>query len=407
MRKDAVSWWDMPGPQRFVGDIAADLAAGRHVVVGLPPHTPPRLLDHLKTYSQAGPDARSWQSPPTPQLGEEQSPAEWMWQYWKQGQDDQCPFDLTPQELAKQTDLPVGKRVVITNLLLNDWQKWWDFLLGYAQQAQQTNSLRRTLFCLLIDDPEVLARLPTNQESQFRIHRYDGRCSRLDMQLYVAAHNREATREVPQPLVEEIQQELAALLFRTDPDAALKVAELLKPEAFALQTIVEGVAANRNWPVTVPKVILSPTEEWAYGWTDECHSRTWRHPGAPHAIAPRHRAEMALWQAQVRVLLPWIEQRRRELVCEPTTRKFLKGKLPKTFDRPYWKGDQDDLTYTKEQVDGLELGFVTDLFKNNLNPLDAGLKGCKRKFYHLKEARDKLSHLKTLSWQEVERLLTT
>lgn len=405
MRSAADAWWDMPGPQRFVSSVAADLAAGRHVVVGLPPHTPPHLLTHLKNHFQPRLDARSWQAPPPPQLAENQSPAEWMWSYWKQGQADLCPFDLTPQDLARRTDLPVGKRVILTNMLPADWPKWWEFLASYAQQAQHTNALRRTLFCILVEDPEILTRLPTTQESQYRIHRYDGSCSRLDMQLYVAAHHAIAAGEAPISLVEEIRYELAALLFRTDPDAALQVAALAKPEVFALQALVKDVAANRQWPAAVPKPAASSDQEWAYGWIDQRHARAWRHPGAPHAIVPLQRAKMALWQAQVRVLLPWIEQRRRELVCEPLISTFLKGKLPHTFDRSYWKGSQDDLTYTKEQVDSLELGFIIDLF-NKQTSLDAILKSNKRKFRSLKDARDKLSHLKSLSWQEVDTLLS-
>jgi hypothetical protein len=362
-------------------------------------------VTHLKNYFQPRLDARSWQSPPPPHLAEDQSPAEWMWNYWKQGDVDLCPFDLTPQDLARRTDLPVGKRVVLNNMLPADWAKWWDFLVGYAQQAQQTNALRRTLFCILVEDPEILTRLPTTQESQYRIHRYDGSCSLLDMQLYVAAHHAASAGEAPLSLVEEICQELAALLFRTDPDAALQVAAIAKPEAFALQAIVKDVAANRQWPAAVPKPVASPDQEWAYGWIDQRHARAWRHPGAPHAIVPRQRAEMALWQAQVRVLLPWIEQRRRELICEPPTGTFLKGKLPHTFERPYWKESQDDLTYTKEQVDGLELGFIIDLFKNQTG-LDATLRSNRQKFRSLKNARDKLSHLKSLSWQEVDILLS-
>ena len=404
MRKEAISWWDMPGPQRFVGDIAADLEAGRHVVVGLPPHTPSQLLNHLIHYSQPGLDIRSWQYVSPPQLADDQSPAEWMWHYWKQGQDDPCPFDLTPQELARRTDLPVGKRVVLSNLLPVDWQKWWDFLWDYASQAQQTNSLRRNLFCLLVEDPAVLACLPTKQESQFRVHCYDGRCSRLDMQLYVAAHNGGSTSDAPLTLIEEIRQELAALLFQTDPDAALEVAKLPTPEAFALQSIVENVATKRQWSTDVHKITAGTAVEWAHGWIDQRHPRAWRHPGAPHAIAPHQRAEMALWQAQVRVLLPWIEQRRRELLCEQPVRTFLKGKLPHQFERD-WKTTQAELHYTKDQVDSLELGFILELFSEKWDKMDAGQKASIRKFKALKAGRDNLSHLKPMSWQEIEALL--
>jgi hypothetical protein len=363
-------------------------------------------LSHLKNHFQPRLDARSWQSPPPPHLAENQSPAEWMWHYWKQGQADLCPFDLTPQDLARQTDLPVGKRVVISNVTPVDWSKWRDFLAGYAQQAQHTNALRRNLFCLFIEDPEILTRLPNTQESQYRIHRYDGYCNRLDMQLYVSSHAATLASAVPLSLVEEIRQELAALLFRTDPDAALQVAALAKPEALDLQAIVQNVATNRQWSVTVPKPAAVPDQEWAYGWIDQRHAQAWRHPGAPHPIVPRQRVEMALWQAQIRVVLPWIEQRRRELVCEPPVSTFLKGKLPYTFNRPFWKGSLDDLTFSKEQVDYLELGFIIDLFYENRAVLDATLKRFYQKFRTLKDVRDRLSHLKTLNWAEVDNLLS-
>lgn len=405
MRSASASWWAMPGPERFVRDLAADLAAGRHVVVGLPPHTPPGLLPHLAHHARPGVDARAWQFPPAPHLAQDQSPAEWLWHYWKQGQpDDQCPFDLTPQQLARQADLPVGKRVVLTGLLPADWPQWLSFLVEYAQQAQQTTALRRTLFCLVVEDPHILADLPTRQDSQYRIHRYDGRCGQLDAHLYVAAHLLKPANAGPLSLVEEIQQELAALLFRTDPAAAVQVAELPTPDAYALQAVVESIAAGRQWPPAAPKPALGLTEQWAHGWIDQRHARAWRHPGAPHAITPRQRAEMALWQAQVRVLLPWIEQRRREVLVEPAVDKFLKGKLPRTFERQHWKGDATNRTYHKEQVDRLELGFITELFWEGRHELDAGLRLRRQKFEALKTHRDQLSHLKTLSWQEVESL---
>ena len=372
----------MPGPQRFVRELAADLAGGRHVVVGLPPHTPPDLLTHLTHHVKPGLDARTWQFPAVPHLAENQSPAEWLWHYWKQGQVDQCPFDLTPQQLARQPDLPVGKRVVLAGLQQEDWPQWWKFLVEYAQQAQQTNALRRIVFCLVVEDPQILAILPSQQESHYRIHRYDGRCNQLDAQLYVTNQLAKPTNSGPMTLVMEIQLELAALLFRSDPAAAMQVAGLHNPDAYALQMVVESIVTSRQWPAAIPKTARSLDEQWANGWIDQRHARAWRHPGAPHAITPRQRAEMALWQAQVRVLLPWIEQRRRELLAEPAVNRFLKSKLPFTFKRDYWDADEDDLTYQKEQVDSLELGFIKELFGNR-RELDNGLRASKQKFGEL------------------------
>ena len=382
----------MPGPARFVRHIAADMANGKNVIVGLPPHAPTHLLEHLHRQPQPGIGANSWQFLSPPILTKHLSPAEWLWQHWKLNQDGPCPKGFSAQDLAQRPDFPLGQRVVLQDIEQEEWPRWFDFLDNYANQAQQTSLLRRTVFCCLVRSPAVLATHSQLRQAHARVHLYQNCCSQLDAQLFVSGNLNAAVQQSGRSaLALEIRHELAAILFRNDPVAALRVAEMPEPQLSDLQEIIEDTRKTKGWTESKRP---TPAEEWAHGWTDTFTQPIWRHPGAPYANSPRQWAEMALWQAQIRVLLPWLEQHRRELLRIPALQAALASKLPYTSTE-----SRDPVT--KYKIDTLELGEMHYLLEGC-----ATLRALRGKVYKLKKCRNELSHLRPLHWSTIEELST-
>jgi len=373
------------------------MAGGKSVVIGLPPHAPAQLLENLRRQPQPGFGANSWQLLEPPTLPKHLSPAEWLAQKWQLLQDKPHPEGISAQELARSTDFPVGRRIVLQEIAECDWPKWVDFLDNYSNQAQQFPSPQRTVFCCVVRSPVILMRLEHLRQAHIRVHLYQNCCSHLDLMLFATEHTG-AMAGMP-PLLQEIHQELAAILFRTDPVAAIRTMTLPAPQVSDLQTIIEDICLERGWSNEAFKANMPPIAEWANGWTNTYSQQhlVWQHPGTPHTNSPQQWAEMAVWQAQARVLLPWLEQQRRIILRDSAFRAVLAGFLPHLVDEKRNK--------YKHAVDELELGELhfllceARLAEKKWGPLKNRLK-------RLKEYRNNLSHLKPLSWSEIELIAT-
>jgi hypothetical protein len=387
-----ISWWTMPGPSRFLQRIAADMAGGKSVVIGLPPHAPAQMLESLRRQPQPGFGANSWQQLEPLALPAHLSPAEWLAQKWQLLQDKPHADGISAQELARSAGFPVGRRVVLQEMAESDWPKWVAFLDNYTNQAQQFPSPQRTVFCCVVRSPAILIHLEKLRQAHTRVHLYQNCCSRLDSLLFATEHM-DGMASKP-PLLQEIQQELAAILFRTDPAAAMEVIKLAVPQATDLQNIIENICQERGWTDAAFANNLPPVQEWAHGWTDTYspHQLIWHHPGTPHTNSSQQWAEMAVWQAQARVLLPWLEQQRRKTLRNPALQAALKAHLPHTPLTPD--------APRKYQVDELELGEICYLL-NRINRIH-WFKVIKQ-LDDLKYIRHELSHLRSLTWGEIER----
>lgn len=295
------SWWNLPGPGEFVRRVVYDLRSGRNVVILVPEWAPAGLREAI-----AGqfPRDGGW-------FWEELRPSEW---------DDPCPLAYLSARFvgssfsSRRAGLQAltacerfrGYVFWVEDQVADTWHAWRQFLVEYEPHCRGCALDERSLFCVLVRGRPALD--PPPAEVCLSVRTWQGQMDPLDMLLYCWSLFRYRGWSL-------IQRHLAAAICASlacwDPATAEELAQKDLPELLAPQSTLAAIAESRGWNCAP----LKPWPElWAEGKAD-LYGGTWRLHSALLACQPSD-AELRsrLWQGQISVLLPFLEEKRRELL---------------------------------------------------------------------------------------------
>lgn len=297
-------WWQLPGPASFVRRIADELAEGRNVVLALPEHLPAELSRAIRDERFPDGEAGRWirltaasenQSSPARQVADivlRQHPASVL---------------VTATHLA-QNDEHSGSVISVDGLTRDTWPVWRDFVEEYAHACRSRTVFERIVFIISLTGEPTLD-IPANDVT-LAVHQWYGVVEPIDQLLYASHLMRDC--KIPR-LQREIVLMVVAHLALWDP----LVAEYLCRQPFKLVldpiSVLADFGAKREW-TCLPD---DAKTRWSCGMSDrfadvdQLHSAALAASSAAHAVDEIRRR---IWSAQVGVLLPFVEIRRRELL---------------------------------------------------------------------------------------------
>ena len=355
-------WWDLPGPGGFVADVADDLRDGRCVTVELPAHAPPGLPEAVRAALGASwgwrPVAHPDAAPPTDVLYDRCLPGS-------------ATERRTPRSLVAEEDLE-GHVLWVDHAAPPALPAWRDFLRSYAEAARgQRHDYARIALCLRgrapAEGPPIPADLP------LATYRWGGQARPLDMLAYAARVHHGAE---PTPLEQRLAVELVARLAAFDPDAAARLGSLRLQDLHGPLEALRTLAGERGWIPSPAHVLAEPT--WHLGMCDSPHERPRLHPAFLAAANDVAALDRLVWQAQIAVVFPFLEERRRDLL------DVLDPVLTVPFEHPYG--------VVREKAD-LELGHLYTQLSRLGSQAPSGLLGLAGAF---RDARNALAHLRPL-----------
>jgi hypothetical protein len=315
----ALSWWQLPGPARLVAAVADDLDRGRCAVLALPAHAPagfyPAVQQALR--SIAGQPQR-WRAPHLPALAPPElvdspplTPQAWLHHYLPPTEADAA-APATALGLAQRPGFG-GYRVLLQPTAA-DAPAWLAWLAEYQQALLQVRHAERTLFLLVLTGaaalllPPATAGLPT--------HAYRHHASTTDLALHL---HFTCPRPPHEPaLLHRVRLSVAAALAPFDPETAqalatCPLATLLQPAAW-----LSALAQQRAWPSSSAfkaKMLPAEAEElWAAGLRVAIDGHPVLHPAALAQHGQLEALATRIWEGQLPVLLPFLEQRRQALL---------------------------------------------------------------------------------------------
>ena len=203
---------------------------------------------------------------------------------------------------------------------------------------------------------------------------WDGSVDNVDLLLFANEKLRERT---PDPLLRSLLANTVARVAAWDYDsAAILVAEndqiIMDPTE-----VLRAIAKDRGWDADTPL-------DWRLGTASRAGVA---HPVRAAVEDPPVEIERRLWSAQLVVLLPWIEERRHDVVA---------GNLYEVKRQMRADGDGQGDPYD------IEVGDLYALFARR-----GGHRGIRKTLQCLRDGRNVLAHRRHLSYDRVLGLIAS
>lgn len=337
----ALGWWQLPGPARLVAAVADDLDRGRCAAVALPAHAPagfyPAVQQALRALAGqpqrwraphlpalAPPDESPDQSPDDP-AAPSPTPQTWLHHYLPPAEAGTAP-PATALALAQRPGFG-GYRVLLQPAPA-DADAWLAWLAGYQQALPQVRHAERTVFLLVLAG--AAAPLLPPPAAGLPCHTYRDQASAADLALHLHFACPRSPHEPP--LLHRVRLAVAAAVAAFDPDTAVALATgplatLLQPAAW-----LSALAQDRGWPAAPApafgaRVPAAAAEAlWAAGRRAPVDGHPCLHPAALAQAGHLEALATRVWEGQLPVLLPFLEQRRQALLRQLAQR--LRPLLP-------------------------------------------------------------------------------
>lgn len=351
-------WWTLPGPASFVEEVEGDLRRGRNVVLSLPLHLPDGIRGAVQARLR---DEWLWTTLPA-SATEGKSPLEVLF--------ERCATNAARQgrHSASAFAEQAGEepRIIWIDALRSaSWPAWRRFLVEYEQACRGVPAERRTTLCLVRIGEAATEVISSNV--CLVDHRYRGRVTDLDMLLF--ASFRLSSRGCP-PAMRRLLATLIARLAPWDPGLAVALADLPPERVIDPSAALRAFAAERRWD--------GGSISWEAGTVDEVEGRQHVHSAAISLRDARGEIGRRVWSAQVEVLLPWVEERRRDLIDQ----------LPRALRVPFTREDGSVI----HDIADLEIGIVCHQLASA-----AGVRNDQRQLARLlRDVRNSLAHLEPL-----------
>jgi len=361
----SLSWWDIPGPSRFVRRIDNDLRDRVNVVAALPAGVGKDWFSFFR---------RRWHNS-----------QERMDVLGVDG-DTRPPLDILCEAFttnpAGATSLAAlvcesGFRGLTIGVLLdnaNSVRAWTDFLVEYERECRLIDPLDRAV--LLIVTEGAIPQILPPQETHLRVHVYDGYARPHDCFMYawvlIGAAEKQAWRT-------ELKMALCAQLAQWDHRLCEELSDRDIGSILRKTTCIGGL------PV-IPEAYASDNvdEGWARGILQRCDGKAIFHSGWIARNMESRDFERRVWAAQVQVLFPLIEQVRRQAIDRYGSR----------FPMPVQVGDNELVSDPYE----LEIAMVRRL----VSRLDGVPGRILRRIDQAYDFRNALAHLEPLTAQQLQ-----
>jgi hypothetical protein len=282
-------YWSLPGPHSFVRDIVAHVQDGRSVYVLLPENPLPML--QTAVHNLLG--ETHWRSLEVP-AKTSTSPAAWLFDQFIPNKESAALRSAT--ELVADASFQ-GWFVWLTGVNSENFEQWCEFLLEFAHASRSLTKGVQT--SLIIVCQGSTASLPTPKEAGIATLSWNGRLDRLDIALHAALSVNRKPSSLERELIVATIAELAAWdLALLDQLAIVDLVPLLEPKAMLIEY------ASQCWEE--PNL----SGDW---WTGKCYEVTGQLRLHTCFLAQSSQDELTklIWRAQVGVLMPYIEEKRR------------------------------------------------------------------------------------------------
>lgn len=352
-------WWELPGPASFINEVHDDLLAGRSVVLRLPLRLPDGLRNTLRCKV-------------------EQNPL-WYWTSIGVVPDSPDPVSLLSERFATNDSQVVhdtrslvasgtlsGKVIWVDGLDIDTWARWEDFIHAYCSFCKDVDLLDRGLFVLSCMGP--VAESPPTSDVALGVHTFRGTVGNLDMLLWIAGALEGSGHS---PLERQIRISVASELAGVDPDLGLELVGLTLETLFEPYDYLSKQAA-----------VLAMTDlkhpKWSEGMMDDIDGVECPHVLYLAAVGAtgRRTIRQRVWSGQLRILFPWLERARIELL----------GEIEPLLCLPFNTGF-GEITDKYE----LEIGHIFFQVKNRVD------RELRRHMGILMEIRNALAHLEPVS----------
>lgn len=388
----SLTWWQLPGPAQLVAAVADDLDRGRCAVVGLPAHAPTGFYPATQQVLRAlAGQPQRWRCPHLPTLvapGPDEdaslTPQAWLHQYLS----PPTPVGEIPASaLALAQRAGFGGYRVLLQPTTVDAPAWLAWLAEYQQALPQVRHAERTLFLLVLTG--TTAPLRPAPGAGLGHHTYHHQASPADLALHL--HFACPSPPDTPPLLHRVRLSVAAAVASFDAETAVALATgplgtLLQPTAW-----LAALARHRAWD-TVPAAggklsAAGAEEQWALGMCAPVDGQPCPHPAVLALQGDVAGLATRVWEGQLPVLLPFLEQRRQALLQQLAER--LRPLLPY----------QNASGETLRQLEEIEVG---DLFRlcvsSGLVRLEAPARA---EIRLLRDCRNRLAHLNPVFEAEV------
>lgn len=291
----ALSWWDIPGPGRFVRRVENDLRDRLNVVAALPAGTGQDWFGFFR---------RHWAD------GQERM------EVLHVDGDGRLPLDILGENF---TTNPVGTTTMAAlvgerafrgqtvGVLLEDAgsvREWADFLVAYERECRLIDPLDRAV--LLVATEGATPQLLPPPETQLRVHIYDGYARPHDCYMYawvlLGSEEKQAWRT-------DLKMALCAQLAQWDSRLCEELSDRDIGSLLRRATYVGALPAGQD-----AHAADDPDEGWARGVLQRIDGGTVFHSGWVARDMASREFERRVWAAQVQVIFPLIEQLRRQAV---------------------------------------------------------------------------------------------
>lgn len=353
--------WQLPGPEAFLEGVISDLRQGCSVIMCLPEHAAPGLLNAVDRR------VREMDLCHIVEVAlSDSTPAETPLSAIRRALDGPSRAS-TGDEARELAGDPAcrGKLFWVDGLTEASWQCWLPFLEQYALVARAAWEVRLPRVVAVLRGR--LAIKPPRGDVGLAVRTWRGIVGALDVLVLV-------TRLMPDDGAPSLDRRLriwiAAELASADPVLAAhlcrcELRELLNP----LKTLT-GFAEERRW-TRLPE---SSDERWAAGMADRIDGIHVIHSAALVLNGRRDELERRIWRAQVAILFPLIEEQRARLL------RSLDRHLQVPFHTPYGRIDSKH---------DLEITHIRAQLMRSDAPIDE-----KRLADNLVRIRNALAHLK-------------
>lgn len=365
-------WWQMPGPSRFVARVVQDIRDGKNILLQLPRHSPVDLYGTIRRNLET--DDGGWHVRQiTWESERHSSPLDMLARQYVL--DDDSPDTWSIADLSR-SELFRNQVIWLAGMTEMSWPAWHTFLTEYAHVCRSIPAHERSL--LLVPLSGVLAKQTVTEDVCLSVHRWYGYVDTTDMLLY-ASHM--VTERGDHPLRQRIIVAIIANLALWDPLLAERLANADMDVLFAPQEVLLDIASERGWTADTAL-------EWHDGACDHIDGELRMH--SAYVVLADLEQELAyrLWSAQMAVLLPYVEQRRRSLLRQ----------LGHHLRVPFYTQDGTCITDIRD----LELGHICHQLNTGQVRVGSELRDYVKQ---LRNMRNQLAHLDIVHQDELDNLV--
>lgn len=379
-------WWQLPGPAHFLAFVEDDLRQGKNVFLALPEYMPRDFL-RIALANRVKDDFWYWRPiflQEEPKFRDE--PVRLLFNRFVGRREARIDVNALVERDSFHANLIwlEGLEEVSTST----WEAWKAFFKDYTHSCRKLAEGKRTLFCVPLVGTLATQILP-GEALTLSIRRWCGVVEQLDMSLYISLLSKNTcfTNRLKKNLKIAISTELAG----TDPELAellfkLPFENLLEPFDNLFNQLKE-IAKERGWH---EEQVRDP--QWHLGMSDEIEGTFFIHAAAVALQGDKGKNELQrrIWRGQVRILFPFLEEKRIALLKELQHLRLLKVPFETSVG-------------LIENLHDLELSHIYHQTKNSHLPSKT-----RNLINILTDIRHTIAHLKPIEvkqWRELQRLL--